>query len=457
MAFQVKFLSLQKTELEYEVTIRGASPAPTVQDLRKQIAKLGPLFPSEDILESPLDPVDDLRGVGDTLTKVKLNLDSEPDRNVLLRTQNLLNHLHHRLNRIISNDVTKAQYDAYNNIFNNYFEIFKTIKDKKSEPLTSSNIESSTQPSATPVNVSVTCDRGVSADFGKFKYDGRTCVRAFIQRINEFCEARNIPDSKVLSYATEIFTGDALHWFRSVRDRVSKWSELIALLQQDFSQSDFDYRLLSEIRSRTQGETENITIYLSIMSGLFSRLSKKIPEEDKLEIIFHNIRPCYASTLASANEIKTLDSLRTLCRNYENIQARLANFHEPAPATSTTLAPEFAYNSNKNRFGNKNNTYKQNYNTNNNSFSKFNKNYTNYNQNKNFPNNNTNNRTHQNYVHAIEAPRPRYCPRCRVDSHNLRQCTENKTDIYCFKCGLKNVKTPQCPECNKSKPTNPKN
>lgn len=463
MSYPVKFLSLQKTELEYEIAIRGDSPATTVQEMRKQIAKLGPLFPSEDVLDSPFEADDDLEGVSETLEKIKSNLGSSLDRNTLLRTQNLLNHLYHRINRIIIDDISsKPVYDSCVSQFKKYLDIVKSSKHREIDPLSSNMDSSNPSSSALPVNVSVSCDRGLSSDLGKIKYDGKTCVRAFIQRINEFCAARDIAESKVLSYATEIFTGDALHWFRSVRDRVSTWSEVIDLLKRDFSQSDYDYRLLSEIRSRTQGESENITIYLSIMSGLFSRLTKTLSEEDKLEIILHNIRPCYASTLASANEISTLDSLLSLCRNYENIQARLANFREPSSATSSTLAPEFAYNDNKHKFGNKTNSYKQNYS---NQFSKFNNknNNTNYNANRNINKDNSNNNypnktcQNQNYIHAIETGKPRFCPRCRVNTHNLRQCTENKDKIYCFRCGRKDVKTPDCPDCSKVKTSVSKN
>lgn len=458
---------MQKSELEYEVTIRGSTPCATVQDLRKQIAKLAPLFPSEDILDSPLEAAVDLVGVSDTLTKIKTNLDSGTDKNTLLRTQNLLHHLYHRINRIAADESVKPQYDTCVLQFKTYFESFNLIKDKGIDPLISASTSESSTP-ALPMNISVTCDRGGSSDLSKLKYDGKTCVRAFIQRVTEFCDARNISGPKALSFATEIFTGDALHWYRSVKSRVSSWSELIILLRQDFDQSDFDYRLLSEIRARTQGETENITIYLSIMSGLFSRLAKTLSDDEKLEIILHNIRPCYASTLASVSEIKTLESLQALCRNYESVQSRLANFHEPSTATFNTLAPEFAYNGNRNKNSGhfKSNTYKPNFNTPFNKHQAFTKyknnsnyNYTYNNSKTNYPNNtyNNNKTNNEKYLHAIEAPKARYCPRCRVDTHNLRQCTESKDNIYCFKCGRKDVKTPQCPDCNPTKPSSSKN
>ncbi|KOB77074.1 Gag polyprotein [Operophtera brumata] len=345
MSYPIKFLSLQKTELEYEVSVRGETPASTVADIRKQISKLSQIYPSEDILCSHLEPSEDLAISLDLLDKIKSTFTTEVlDKNILARTENVFHHLYHRLNRIDAEEKLSKHLEC-NTLFKELYERLLTFKKKSVDPLSVTDLTSSeSRVLSSPINVKVTCDgKGrIAGELGKLKYDGKTCVRSFIQRVNEFSEARDISGSKLLSYATEIFVDSALHWFRSVKEQVSTWDELVVLLKQDFDKSDYDYRLLSEIRSRTQGERENITIYLSILSGMFGRLSKPLLEEDKLEIILHNIRPGYASTLASATEIKSIEQLRLLCRNFENVQSRLVQFREPAAATSDTLAPEFA-------------------------------------------------------------------------------------------------------------------
>lgn len=273
-------------------------------------------------------------------------------------------------------------------------------------------------------------------------------MRSFIQRVDEFIVARNITSAKVLAFATEIFQDDALHWFRSVRDKVSSWPELATKLKEDFDQSDYDYRLISEIRSRTQGERENITIYLSIMSGMFSRLTRSLSEAEQLEILLHNIRPCYASTLAaSAAAITTIDTLRSICRNYETFHSRLSQFQEPPKANSDTVAPEFAYCKEPNKSGYKpfNNTFNKSNFTHNSHFNK-----AHYSKNQNYQQNN-NKTQHQNYIHTVQATKQQpYCPRCRSNSHHIRQCQASR-DVFCFKCGLKDTKTPDCPVCNKGK------
>lgn len=99
----VKFLSLQKAELAYEVAVRGDTPSSTVDGLRKQISKLTLAFPTEDILESHLDPATDLEEANLSLEKLEtqiISLQAKYDPNLLTRALNLYNHIFHRLNRI---------------------------------------------------------------------------------------------------------------------------------------------------------------------------------------------------------------------------------------------------------------------------------------------------------------------------------------------------------------------
>ncbi|CAG9129442.1 unnamed protein product [Plutella xylostella] len=279
--YAIKFLSLQKSELEYEVAIRGTTPCSKVADLRKQIVKLVSEYPSEEVLESPFDVVEDLTGCLEVLGKVeKILQEPQPDIAVVKRAENLLNHLYHRLHRIAPTEESKVQYDETLSLYKNFVGQFRSFLEKGVDTLSmcSSSQEPPSDQLGTPV-INVTCDRSSILDLGKIKFDGDTCVRAFIERVSEYCSARNISDARLLSFGTEIFTGNALHWFRSVRDQVSSWDELKALLRQDFDTLDFDYRLLAEIRARTQGESENITIYLSIISGIdFWRAFKICPK-----------------------------------------------------------------------------------------------------------------------------------------------------------------------------------
>lgn len=457
MSYLIKFLSLQKAELDYEVTVRGGTGGDSVSELRKQIVKLSSILPSEDILESHLEPSEDLKAVKESLIKSHNNiisLKSKFDKNLFNRTENLLHHIYHRLNRI--NYSTSDVADIYKVCNTNFNSQYKDLISFKPNAQNTQAGTSQSEPVREPINVSVTCDRKLNSEIGKLKFSGKTCVRAFIQKVNEFIQSRSIPQEKILAFAFEIFTDDALHWYRCIKDRVETWDEVVVLLKQDFSENDYDYRLLAEIRARTQGELENITIYIAIMRGMFSRLGKPLPEEDQLEILLHNIRPCYASTLASSANITDIDSLQNICRNYENIQSRLKRFREPPKVSADTVAPEFAYTKQATTSNSNNNykNYKQlshNFNTN------YSKNYSNnYNNHYNKYKTTSNPTQQENHNLHVNEMAPAnddnnkknvYCPRCRSQTHSLGSCQKPRF-LICFKCGRKGVKFPDCPNCN---------
>lgn len=455
MPYDIKYLSLQKTELEYEVVVRGGTPGESVSELRKQIAKIAPGFPPEDILESYLEASKDVKAVKETLLKTQANivtLTNKFDKIFFLRTENTLHHVYHRLNRITPKANSLETYKVCSANFKYQYNELLAMK-----PQTAQGNSNDPKP------ITVNCERNLVSELSKIKFSGKTCVRSFIQRMDEFMQTRGVSSDKIITYAYEFFTDDALHWYRYIKTKITSWEELVVLLKQDFSQSDYDYKLMTEIRSRTQGENENITIYLSVMHGMFSRLNKPPPENEQLEILLHNIRPCYASTIAASSAVDTLENLKSVCRNYENIQSRLKQFHEPPKVNSETMAPDFAYDksstSGSSSYGhgsrkpNYSNTYpinytkynynKPNYYSNNNNYkqSKPNTNYTNY---KTYNNTNytyKNQQTEQNKnipVAVVNSENKSvFCPRCRTNNHSLKECREPHFPI-CFKCG-KNV------------------
>lgn len=442
MTYPIKFLSLQKAELQYEVELRGGS-GESVQELRREIVKLSQLLPSEDISESHLSAADDLKEVKESLLKSQNNLTTlknKFDRNMFNRTETLLHHIYHRINRIVNVTEVNDIYKVCVTSFNSQFKEMTSYKAQTSQSANTASPADATNPST----ISVTCERSLTQDIIKIKYNGNSCVHSFIQKVEEFVYSRNVSPERILSMAYEIFEGDALHWFRYNKDQVNSWSELRTLLRKDFSSSDYDYKLAAEIRSRTQGEQENITIYLSIMHGMFSRLTKPMTEDEKLDILLHNIRPCYANTLAASANINTIESLKSVCRNYENVSSRFSNFQEPPRASNSTIAPEFSY-----KYQSANINQKQ--------FYKF-KPGTSYNNTK--YNNNESNKHNFNKNFEVAAlntqSRPTFCPRCRSDSHSLNTCRQTRFPI-CFKCGKKDVRYPECPDCHPETTTAPKN
>ncbi|XP_045783770.1 uncharacterized protein LOC123879961 isoform X2 [Maniola jurtina] len=446
----IKYFLLNKNELSYEVLIRGAEPASTVIELKKQIAKLTPSLPSTDILESGLEPADDLSGAAISLkelaTRVK-QLEEKYDYSLHERSRALCYHIYHRLKRI-DDSTPSATAKGVNKDFNDLYNRLATIQ-RPSTPTPSTSsagqpfFENTTSPATTIIN----CDHQL--DRIRPKFNGATCVRAFLTDVKEYASVKNITADRLLAQAPLFFTGNAKHWHRSIRDTVKTWDELAKLLLRDFTKKDYDYRLLAEIRSRTQGESEDIIIYFSIMADYFSRLIKPLSEQDKLEILLHNIRPCYANVLAAnPDSLNSVEKLRTLCLNYESVHGMTAQYRDPPRVTPNTLAPDLAFEPKSNQNSNKHfNTHKP-------FGSKFNHNYTK----KYYTTKNENNTQPKsvNAVAEVSKPTRLSCPRCRTNDHTLSQCKMERFPI-CFKCGKQGVKFPDCTDCLAIGKSNSKN
>lgn len=429
----LNFIHLRKAELEYEVLIRGGEIG-TCLSLRKQINHLAKKYTSDDIQESGIDETEDLNSVKVTLSETAQSLDEINTETGVLKAITYKNHIKYRLARI--NPTTLENITQKQKLEDKYNTLLTQLSKLENKYVTggSQRTESTTPP---VTNISVTCTSHVP---GKPKYDGKTCVRSFIQKLEEFRVSKQIRKDDMFNHAFDIFTDNALHWYRHQKLNVTTWDELLHQLKSAFDTDDYDYRLLTEIRLRTQGETENITVYISIMCGLFNRLNVKPSETEIFDIITHNLRPMYAEVLAISN-VQSLDQLQIVCKNYEKYKTRAAHYQEPSKSNLLTLAPEFAYTKTTNKPTDGTNTYRNQYR---------------YGRNRYYGKTDQPREDSQlakpiALVNTNETESTRrgvpFCPRCRTNAHSLRRCTVERFPI-CFKCGEKGVIYPTCTKCN---------
>lgn len=459
----IKYSLLNKSELEYEVSIRAEKPADTLTNLKDQMTRLSHILP-EDVKSSPISLKLDLSQAENTLNYIESKIShlESGDKSGLKKIEAFVNHLYHRFERIIA---APPLIEFCSKLRSRFFTIQKQFEMLSLEYIESSEVAiaeihsppasfthgdiSSTPPTLLPPQINqlpevatsplalplaaltsyspqlpnIDANYHTSCNFVKelktFSYNGKSCPRSFLQRLEEFRISRNISEIILCRHAFEIFTGDALHWFRFQYNRnpTLTWNDIHMLLIKDFGIHDYDYKLLEAIRNRTQGTTETIIIYVSIMSGMFARLSKKLNESEQLEILLHNIRPCY-SVFVALKEVKTIDSLISTCQSYEKVSERDNNFREPS-SEENTCAAEFAYRPSTSRISQ--------------SHTKF------------------TNAMHDNkqlrYSAQInENSKDEYCYRCRTTGHSLRTCTKPRY-LICFKCGRKGVKISDCPNC----------
>jgi hypothetical protein len=260
-------------------------------------------------------------------------------------------------------------------------------------------------------------DRPVNLNSLNLKFDGTTCVRVFIERLEELRQARNISEEHILSAFSDLLESSALHWFRSNKSSIFTYKQLLKNLKNDFDIPDLDYKLLGEIRQRTQAKNETIVVYLSTMQGMFSRLTYSLSEREQLEILMHNIRPEYMKELA-LHDINTIDRLKFYCKQLELARSRADHFIEPA-FNNFKITSDLHHKSTSKSVG------------------------------KQVSALNEPSSSRQGDRMDSTDRRNMKCFRCNADTHFTNQCKSR--ELVCFKCGMKGVKRSNCTNCNGSK------
>lgn len=297
------------------------------------------------------------------------------------------------------------------------------------------------------------------------KFNGKNqSLHSFLEKVEEFCLAYKIPRDGLLNFSHELFEGDVLIWYRSIRRLVNTWDELVYQLRLNFLPIDYELALWDEIRSRTQGIAERALIYIAVMENLFRRYINPVDENVQLKIIIRNLLPYYQGQLA-LRQPASLFELKSLCRILEDTKLRTDKFQAPPFCNSSTLEPELAYRKPFQKYYNNNNNRNvselNQYSTSDTSNVNLEQNKNNPSQNLSQCDNSTNNLMNFQELNlsAINqtnksAGTPQHilrkkvkCYNCDEEGHIFPDC-KKKRNIFCFKCGQKNVTKPNCKTCS---------
>lgn len=247
-------------------------------------------------------------------------------------------------------------------------------------------------------------------------FDGSTSVRAFLERVIELSRARNVSEEVLFESSIDLFSGQALIWYRSIKHRVSTWSELSIELENAFLSPNYDEELLDEIKMRTQGRLEPVSIFSAAMLNLFNRLTTKLTDREQLRIIRRNLLPKYVERLALV-EISSTADLISLCRKIDEASQFKSKYS--SPKSSNCLESDLAYveNNVSTRTGAGPSTKNKSDKCTTASTSKI-----------------------DNVSNNIK---PTICWNCRKNGHTFNQCKKRRNK-FCFKCGKQNHTVRTC-------------
>lgn len=268
------------------------------------------------------------------------------------------------------------------------------------------------------------------------KFDGKNQnLHNFLERVDEFCMAHRVNKDQLLNFAHELFEGDVLILFRSIRANCRTWQDLVNELKLVFLPSDFENDLWEAIKSRKQASTERVLIFIAVMENLFKRFCYPVEEQVQLKAIIKNLRPFYQDRLA-LNYPRSIIELKLLCKTLEDVKISNNSFKEPSNEYMNILGPELSVSKtqiNKQIFKSQiNEIFEES-------------------QVKEIPKQSIVNRESENIAETlsvtVDVVRSPKCWNCDIQGHAYNKCPKKKS-LFCFGCGSKNIIKPKCPKCN---------
>lgn len=350
---------LIKEELEYEISIRGVQPQGGTKDLVKTLRELlnleseGHSFK----IEFNLVPREELTICQDKLNEIEKLFTEEVTTSWVRKVRTKLAHVLSRIERIIpSSDEDIALKSKLLTTSLDYLSKFKSSKESLQQVsdvpvdlIFQQSLLTKQGTSSTPIrrevveedtslnlatqglyNLQLESKLNIASWGLTFSGKGDTLsLNAFFERVDERCKAKGITKEQLFRAAPELFEGQALVYFRAIREKAKDWDTLRNLFREEFFR-DGNKKIWEQIKSRTQGADESIAIYIAYMINLFNRLSIPVEESIKLDIIRERIRPEYQQKLYLFDDINSLDQLIKIGRRIEDTNRNIANFVPPS-------------------------------------------------------------------------------------------------------------------------------
>lgn len=413
---------LDRDELVYEAVIRGIAGADacTTRTLLSKVQGQVALDESGNLQgdASRLNPTQEILTCNEKAESLLVFVSTVSDISVAVDAANArLEHLFSRLARLQPNDpYLRASID---NVRSLLIKVESTMERR---------LRSSTSESESVLIPSISSDKNCSVNKSvpvykwNLRFSGETpaSVGNFLERVEELRVSRNVSHSELFVAAVELFEGNALTWFRAMRQQLGSWSELVNALKQEYVPVDFEDQLWESLRSRMHREGEGVGVYFAEMLSLFSRLTSPASEAEKVKLIRKNLAPTYITQLALTS-VGTVVELKEACHRIENAHIA-AEKQKQASFSSNTQAPRVSQG---NRFQ------------------------------RNFRNSSSVNRVRVNSTETTNSPvksnnvanqgQRLWCWNCGKPGHLFRRCFKPRVE-FCQQCGDRNHVTANCPK-----------
>ncbi|XP_050499281.1 uncharacterized protein LOC126879933 [Diabrotica virgifera virgifera] len=221
------------------------------------------------------------------------------------------------------------------------------------------------------------------------KYSGKPQnFSVFLEEVEEYCRSRNVNKVQLFSCARDLFTGNALGFYKLYRNYASNWDSLVSLMKEEFTLSADE--IWQDILHTTQESNESIGMFVAKMTSKFEQMPTPVPDSLKMQVLLKNILPFYQERLTLV-EVKSPFDLIDLCRKIEQTRINIESFK---PSSSSRA-----------------------------------------------------NSSRHHVVQEVEAFVPK-CWRCNEYGHVVKDCKRPKRVFRCFGCNKEGFTKNTCPQCN---------
>lgn len=249
-------------------------------------------------------------------------------------------------------------------------------------------------------------NRKIELDRWGICFDGTSksiSAEDFVFRVEILKRNYNLSWPDIIKNFHLLLGGIAQNWFwQFLRTNPrSDWRTIRKALLKQFKTYESDFEIIKQIMERRQQNMESFDEYYNAIMHLRNQLRQPIPETELLQILKGNVNNRLMSFVYPM-AIYSLENFREECRRTEKmLQARDLNRHRQNP---------FMYKN----------------------------------------------------VHEIDWKNPlddvsfevdalsfdKRCYNCKKQGHSFVSCPLPSRNLFCYRCGLDNFTTPDCPKCN---------
>nr|XP_055038275.1 uncharacterized protein LOC129426109 [Misgurnus anguillicaudatus] len=137
----------------------------------------------------------------------------------------------------------------------------------------------------------------------------------YLARCQDFLALHPLTEGDLLATFRNVLYGTARDWWEVARTEIKTWNEFQTVFLSAFLSEDYEDELAERVRTRSQGERENVRDFAFTYRALCKRWKPSLSEHEIVKMILKSLKPYLASQLRG--RVSTVDELIKLGQQLE--------------------------------------------------------------------------------------------------------------------------------------------